>query len=178
MASTLADLPARHSNDGVYAVIETAKGHRNKFKFDPAVNAFRLDKVLPAGSVFPFDFGFIPSTKGEDGDPLDVLVLLDEPAPTGAVITVRLVGVIRARQTERDGTLVENHRLIGAVVAEGATMPIADLHELSDTLIKGIEHFFISYNEYEGRHFTVLGRDGAAGADRVLADGMKAFERR
>ena len=61
-------------------VVETPKGSRNKYAFDPRNRVFELKKVLPAGMVFPYDFGFLPSTKGGDGDPLDVLVLMDEPA--------------------------------------------------------------------------------------------------
>ncbi len=77
-------------------VIETSKGSRNKLKYNPEQGLFELSKVLPAGAVFPYDFGFIPSTLGDDGDPLDVLLLLDEPVPAGCKIPARLVGVIEA----------------------------------------------------------------------------------
>ena len=66
----------------IHVVIETAKGSRNKFSFDQDLNVFRLKKVLPEGMSFPYDFGFVPSTRAEDGDPLDVLVLMDEPGRT------------------------------------------------------------------------------------------------
>src|ERR687894_835887 len=88
-------LPAFDPDSGTLnAVIETPKGHRNKYKFDEERGLFLLDGVLPAGAVFPFDFGFVPSTTGGDGDPLDVLVLMDEPAFTGCLVRVRLLGVI------------------------------------------------------------------------------------
>src|SRR5437764_14661059 len=92
-------------------VIETPKGSRNKFKCDPQSGSFELSKVLPRGSVFPFDFGFIPSTTGDDGDPLDVLVLMDEPVPAGCKIAARLLGVIEAEQTS-DGETERNDRLM------------------------------------------------------------------
>src|SRR6476620_3060191 len=85
------------------AVIETPKGHRNKFKYDETLRLFTLGSVLPVGAVFPFDFGFFPSTEGGEGDALDVLVRMDDPAFPGCVVEVRLVGVIEAEQTEQGG---------------------------------------------------------------------------
>lgn len=79
-------------------VIETPKGSRNKYAFDEKLRLFELKKVLPAGMEFPYDFGFVPSTKAEDGDPLDVLVLMDEPAFPGCLLKCRPIGVIEAEQ--------------------------------------------------------------------------------
>src|SRR5256714_11155497 len=93
-------------------IIETPKGSRNKFNYDDKLRLFKLGGVLPSGAVFPFDFGFVPSTTGGDGDPLDVLVLMDEPAFAGCLVRVRPVGVIEAEQTERDGGTARNDRLI------------------------------------------------------------------
>jgi inorganic pyrophosphatase len=76
----------------VRVVIETPKGCRNKFKYDPKLKRFRLDKVLPAGSSFPYDFGYVPGTLAEDGDPLDVLLLMDESPFPGCVVPGRLAG--------------------------------------------------------------------------------------
>src|SRR5438045_7526647 len=84
-------------------VIETPRSCRNKYAWDENAKAFRLKKIMPAGAVFPFDFGFIPGTKGEDGDPIDVLVIMDEPAFPGCIIECRIVGALKAKQTERDG---------------------------------------------------------------------------
>src|SRR5437870_2951630 len=82
-------------------VIETPKGSRNKFAFDPDQHVFELKKVLPTGMAFPYDFGFVPSTEAEDGDPIDVLVLMDEPAFPGCVLKCRLIGVIEGEQGDR-----------------------------------------------------------------------------
>src|SRR6185295_6553872 len=82
------------------AIIETPKGSRNKFSYDQKHGLFVLGGVLPLGAVFPFDFGYIPGTLGGDSDPLDVLVLMDEPAFTGCLVPARLIGVIEANQTE------------------------------------------------------------------------------
>src|SRR5215813_5255093 len=80
------------------AIIETPKGFRNKFDYDPDSNLFQLAGLLPEGMMFPFDFGFIPSTLGEDGDPLDIMVLMDAPAHVGCLLDVRIIGVIMAEQ--------------------------------------------------------------------------------
>jgi inorganic pyrophosphatase len=91
---TSLDRLSTFDGDDLTVVIETPKGSQNKFTFEPRLNAFALTGVLPAGAVFPFDFGFVPSTLGEDGDPLDVLVLMDAPAFAGCVVPCRLIGVI------------------------------------------------------------------------------------
>src|SRR5258705_4040827 len=97
------------------AIIETPKGSRNKFDYDPESKLFMLGGLLPEGMMFPFDFGFIPSTLGEDGDPLDVLVLMDAPAHVGCLIDVRIIGIIQAEQTQ-DGKTKRNDRLLGVAI--------------------------------------------------------------
>src|SRR5579864_7107249 len=92
------------------AIIETPKGSRNKFDYDPESNLFMLGGLLPEGMMFPFDFGFIRSTRGDDGDPVDILVLMDAPAHVGCLIDVRLIGVIFAEQID-DGEKETNNRL-------------------------------------------------------------------
>jgi inorganic pyrophosphatase len=75
-------------------VIETPKGSRNKYAFDPEQKIFEPKKVLRTGMAFPYDFGFIPSTKADAGDPIDVLVLMDEPAFPGCLLKARVIGVM------------------------------------------------------------------------------------
>jgi inorganic pyrophosphatase len=100
--------------------------------------------VLPAGAVFPFDFGFVPSTRGGDGDPLDILVLMDASAFAGCLVPCRLIGVIGAEQSE-DGRTERNDRLL-AVAANSLThQSIRDLRDVNDDLVGQIEHFFVSY---------------------------------
>lgn len=113
----------RDSGD-LHVIIDTPKGSRNKFGWDEERGLFELSGVLPAGAVFPYDFGFIPNTRGEDGDALDVLVLMDEPAFTGCLVASRLLGVIEAEQTEKCKT-ERNDRLI-AVAANRGPMGICD----------------------------------------------------
>src|SRR5262249_13686396 len=97
------------------AIIETPKGYRNKFDYDPESNLFMLGGLLPEGMMFPFDFGFVPGTLGDDGDPLDILVLMDAPAHVGCLIEVRLIGVISADQIQ-EGKKETNDRLLGVAV--------------------------------------------------------------
>ena len=89
--------PLDPNGDGtIQVVIETPKGSRNKYAFDADLKIFQLKKVLPAGMAFPYDFGFIPSNLADDGDPVDVLVLMDEPAFPGCLLKCRVIGVIVA----------------------------------------------------------------------------------
>src|SRR2546423_4782961 len=92
-------------------VVETPKGSRNKFAFDAEQHIFELKKVLPAGMTFPYDFGFVPSTIADDGDPIDVLVLMDEPAFPGCVLSCRPIGVIEGEQKSKKGK-ERNDRII------------------------------------------------------------------
>src|SRR6201993_3909886 len=97
------------------AIVETPQGSRNKFDYDPESNLFMLGGLLPEGMVFPFDFGFVPSTLGDDGDPLDALVLMDAPTHVGCLVEGRVRGGIAGRKTE-DGKKEENDRLLAAAI--------------------------------------------------------------
>lgn len=165
--------PSNRKNKTLTVIIETPKGSRNKFTFDEQHELFKLGGVLPAGAVFPFDFGFIPSTRGEHGDPLDVLLLMDEPAFPGCLIEARLLGVIEAEQSEEEET-VRNDRLV-AVAAEAHThRDVESLDDLPEQLLEEIEHFFVSYNEFKGKRFRPLGRFGADRARKLVDEGVRA----
>lgn len=153
-------------------IIDTPKHSRNKYKYDPERELFKLSGILPAGAVFPFDFGYVPGTLGEDGDPLDVLLLMDEPAFAGCLVPARLIGVIRAEQTEF-GKTSENDRLIAVASVSRTHEEIVSLEMLSDNLLQEIEHFFISYNEIKGKEFTPKGRGGPEEAVRLIEEGQQ-----
>ena len=174
MPISIQDLPAFDEETGrVNAIIETAKGMRTKYKFDSETGLFRLRKVLPLGAVFPFDFGFIPATRGQDGDPLDVLVLMEEPGLCGCLVVVRMLGVIEAEQVEH-GETSRNDRFIG--VAENYGVPdhqaqfahARELADLNEEMLNQIEHFYISYNRFEGKEFKILRRKGVSAAIRSI----------
>jgi inorganic pyrophosphatase len=174
-AQATAHLSAREPDSGlVRVVVDTPKGSRNKYKYDEQVGLYRLSKVLPVGLAFPYDFGFIPSTRAEDGDPLDVLVLGEDALFPGCLVTVRLVGVLQAAQTEH-GKTFRNDRLLGAIETSVNRPAIQTLEELRPEHLDEIESFFMAYNHLEGRHFTPLGRHGPAMAEQLLADGIRQF---
>jgi len=153
-------------------IVETARGSRTKFKHDPETGLFLLDKILPAGAVFPYDFGFFPSTIGEDGDPLDALVLTDEPLFPGCLVRARLIGAIEAEQTAR-GKTIRNDRLITVASESWEWRRIGELEDLATDLIDQIEHFFVSYNQMEAREFKPIRRAGSRTARKLLDEGIE-----
>jgi inorganic pyrophosphatase len=175
-AQTLEHLSAHEPNSGlVRVVVDTPKGSRNKYKYDEQLGLYRLSKVLPLGLAFPYDFGFIPSTQAEDGDPLDVLLLGEEALFPGCLVTVRLVGVLQAEQTEH-GKTFRNDRLMGAIETPVNRPVIQTFEDLRSERLEEIEYFFMAYNHLEGRHFKPLGRHGPAMAEQLLADGIRQFD--
>jgi inorganic pyrophosphatase len=169
--TSLDQLPA-WDHERIQAVIEAPRGSRNKYKYDPVSGQIRLDKVLPLGSAFPLNFGFIPSTQGEDGDPLDVLVVMDEPVFPGCVVTALLIGVIEAEQTEH-GKTIRNDRLVAVLDTTRNPATVHSIKELEGKMLDEIEHFFIAYNEEEGRKFKPIGRRGAKAAKELVIAGGK-----
>jgi inorganic pyrophosphatase len=169
------DLPAWDSPTGLlHAVVDTPKGSPIKFKIDRKKNCYTIAHILPPGTVFPFDFGSIPSTLAEDGDPLDVLILMEEPAFAGCLVPVRLLGALVAEQTQ-EGEIDRNDRLIGAADKSRLYGGLEALEELPDHVLKEIEHFFVSYNEERGRDFRVIGRAGPERARRLVQAGVRRF---
>ena len=160
------------------AVIETPKNSRNKFDYDAEHELFKLGGVLPLGAFFPFDFGFVPGTLGEDGDPLDVLVLMDEPVFTGCLIPARLIGAIEAEQTERDNSKMRNDRLIAVASNYRLQRDLRSLSHLSAGLVDEIEHFFRSYNDAKGKKFETLGRFGPETAHTLVQAGQERLRQK
>ena len=168
-------LGARDERSGtVNAIVDTPAGSRNKYKYDEKRGLFHLHKLLPIGAAFPFDFGFIPGTRGEDGDALDVLILGEEPTFVGCLVTVRLLGIIEAKQTEKRKT-IRNDRLIVTPETEKIRPTARSLADVPKRVLTQIEHFFVSYNHAEGRVFTVLGRRGPRQAMKQIEQGVRLF---
>ncbi len=158
------------------AIIETPKGFRSKFDYDPESNLFILGGLLPEGMMFPFDFGFIPSTQGEDGDPLDIMVLMDAPAHVGCLIDVRIIGIIDAEQTQ-DGKTEKNSRILGAAIHSYEHENLVTINDVSKTLLSQVEEFFVSYNKQRGKKFKITDTGGPKKALRYLKSGIKAREK-
>jgi inorganic pyrophosphatase len=163
--------------EDLQVVIETPKGSRNKYAFDEQQRVFGLKKVLPAGMEFPYDFGFVPSTLADDGDPTDVLVLMDEPAFPGCVLQCRVVGIIEGEQGKKK-KLERNDRI---VAVEKENHSFGDIHHIKDlgkTFLQELEDFFVNYHELSGEKYRVLGAKGPASAMKRVKDGMRAFKKK
>ena len=151
------------------AVIETPAGSRAKYKYNDKCRAIELARILPASMSFPLDYGFVPGTLAEDGDAIDILVLSDIPLPAGCLATVRLVGVVIAEQTEKDGRTVRNDRLIARSVESLSYASINSIEELGEPFVKELKRFFVAYNEFRGRKFEVQSVEGPEKAAALIA---------
>ncbi len=158
-------------------IIETPKNRRNKFDYDPESDLFKLGGLLPEGMMFPFDFGFIPSTLGGDGDPLDIMVLMDEPAHVGCLVDVRIIGVIQATQTE-NGKTETNDRLLGVAVHSYQHEHISSIDQLNASLLEQLEQFFVSYNKLRGKKFKLENQGGPKRALSIIKKGVEAFDKK
>jgi inorganic pyrophosphatase len=153
-------------------VIETPKGSRNKFAFNVEDHVFELKKVLPAGMAFPYDFGFVPSTEADDGDPVDVLVLMDEPAFPGCVLKCRPIGVIQGEQGDKKKK-VRNDRIIAVEQDAHSWADIKTVGDLGKQFVRELEEFFVDYHKLSGKQYRVLALKGPAQALKLVKSGRK-----
>jgi inorganic pyrophosphatase len=144
------------SHTVLQVIIETPKGSRNKFSFDPDQQIFRLKSVLPAGMVFPHDFGFLPRTLADDGDPIDVLLLMDEPAFPGVLVPSRLIGVIEGEQIDGKKK-IRNDRLVAIAEANHMYANIRKITDLPKQFLRELEDFFVNYHRLQGKTYKLLG---------------------
>jgi inorganic pyrophosphatase len=154
--------------DSIPVIIETPFNSRNKFAYDKDTGFFRLKKILPAGMTFPCDFGFIPSTKGEDGDPLDALVLMDSVTYPGCLIECRVIGAIKAEQTEKNDKKTRNDRFIMVPANMKEYDHLKNVDDLNRNKLDAIVAFFENYNRQEGKKFKLLEIADSAGAKKIL----------
>ena len=153
-------------------VIETPKGSRNKFAFNAKEHVFELKKVLPAGMAFPYDFGFVPCTEAEDGDPVDVLVLMDEPAFPGCVLTCRPIGVIQGEEVGKKKKKTRNDRIIAVEKDAHSWADIKTIGDLGKQFVRELEEFFVDYHRLSGKQYRVLARKGRTQARRLVKSAM------
>ncbi len=157
----------------VQVIIETPKGSRNKFAFDADQCVFSLKKVLPAGMTFPYDFGFLPQTLAPDGDPLDVLLLMDEPAYPGVVVRSRLIGVIEGEQIDGKKK-TRNDRLLAIAETNHLYANIRRWQDLPKTFMKELEEFFVNYHRLQGKRYKLLGCKDSVQAERLIKQARRA----
>jgi inorganic pyrophosphatase len=161
-------------DDGLLQVIvETPKGSRNKFSYDPAQKVFMLKSVLPAGMVFPYDFGFLPQTLAPDGDPLDVLLLMDEPAFPGVVVRARLIGVIEGEQIDGKKR-IRNDRLLAVAEVNHFYADIRKSTDMPGKWMKELEEFFVNYHRLQGKEYRLLGCKDTEEAELLIKKAKQA----
>ena len=161
---------AAKGDELVQVVIETPKSSRNKYSFDEQQKVFVLKAALPSGMVFPYDFGFIPQTKAADGDPLDVLVLMDVPAFPGCVLMARLIGVIEGEQITDDEPPKRNDRLVAVAETTHMYAKFTRLKDMPKQALREIEEFFVNYHKLQGKRYKLLGIRGRKTAERMIRE--------
>jgi inorganic pyrophosphatase len=168
---------AEDDQQTIQVIIETPKGSRNKYAFDPQQKIFQLMKVLPAGMAFPYDFGFIPSTLAEDGDPTDVLVLMDEPAFAGCLLQCRVVGVIEGVQGKKKKN-VRNDRIVAVEQENHSYANVKHVDDLGKEFVRELEEFFVNYHKLLGKTYSIVAVKGPGEARRRIKAGIRAKARR
>lgn len=138
-------------------VIETPKGSTEKYDFDKKSGHYKLSKILPAGMIFPYDFGFISRTKGQDGDPLDMIVISEFKSFPGCMMECRLLGAIKAAQGHSGEKLVRNDRYLSVPVYSRSYKALNTIEKIDKSMVIELEDFFINYNKAEDKIFKVLG---------------------
>jgi inorganic pyrophosphatase len=165
--------PINKKDGTLQVIIETPKGSRNKYAFDPDQEIFALKKVLPAGMAFPYDFGFLPQTLAPDGDPMDVLLLMDEPAFPGCALKARLIGIIEGEQIDGKKR-IRNDRLVAIAAANHMFANIKKLSDLPNQFLHELEDFFVNYHRLEGKQYKLLGCKGIEAASRLIKQAQRS----
>ena len=173
--ANLLKLPAQSSKGAVHVVVETPRGSASKLEYDPELQVFTLSKPLILGLTYPYDWGFAPSTRGEDGDPLDVLVLHDAATAPGLVLKCNVIGVLEVLQSKKAKKGIRNDRLLAVPRESHREQAHRDARDLPKQLRKEIEKFFIATDELDDKELAFLGWKGPKAGARLIAHGAKAF---
>ena len=169
--------PYEKSSKQLNVVVGTPKGSRVKYAYDQKKGMFIVSKALPEGMVFPYNFGFVPGTLAADGDPLDMLILNEEPVVSNTLLFVRPVAVIKATQTETEGAKpVRNDRIVGQAISKESPLEFREL-KLEKAMVKEIAVFFETYNRLYGKKFKVLGVAGRGKARKLVETAIKTYQR-
>lgn len=160
-------------------VIETPKGSALKYDYDPETHFFELSKILPSGMVFPYDFGFIPDTRGEDGDPLDVIIISEFQSFPGCMIPCKIIGGIKAEQSAKKNKkkMIRNDRFLAIPKCSNIFEKITSVKDLPDTIVKELEAFFIDYNQIQGKEFKALQKLNPAEAMDLINESKTALHK-
>jgi len=154
----------------VRMVVEIPKGSSNKYEYDRELGAFRLDRVLYSPVHYPGDYGFIPGTLAFDGDPMDVLALVEEPTFSGCVVEVRPVAVLNMVDQQQ-----KDQKIVAVLNRDPRYREVHTLDQIFPHLRREIEHFFNIYKELEGRETSMLGWGDPIEARNLIAETRKAY---
>jgi inorganic pyrophosphatase len=153
----------------VNAIVEIPKGRRSKFELCKKTGLIRLDRYLYSSSHYPGDYGFIPQTLAEDGDPLDVLVMVNEPTFSGCLIETRVIGLFRMRDRGQN-----DYKVLGVPNSDPLFAEFQNLRNVPSHYLREVEHFFATYKQLEGAHVEPM---GWATAEEAVAEVRSSVER-
>jgi inorganic pyrophosphatase len=172
------NLPPFTKDGDVHVVVETPRGSRAKFAYDPKLETFILSKSLLAGLTYPHDWGFVPSTKAkaDDGDPLDIMVIHDAATFPGIVLTCRIIGILQIEQ-RRKGKAERNDRLFAVPRRSHSEQGLRDVGALSKPIQQELEKFFIATDELEDKTLEINGWKGPKVAMKAIKDSVKNFSK-
>ncbi len=155
----------------VNAVIEIPKGSVNKYEYDKELHVFRLDRTLFSPVHYPGDYGFIPSTLGDDGDPLDVLVLLESATFPGCLMEVRPIGVLRMLDQGKG-----DEKILAVAESDPVYREVNDYPQMFTHTLREIEHFFSVYKSLEGKKTEIAGWDSVETARKIILQGQQRLK--
>ncbi|QIK78122.1 inorganic diphosphatase [Sphingomonas piscis] len=156
------------------AIVEAPAGSRVKVYYDPESHRFRIGKFLPMGMVFPFDFAFIPSTLGGDGDPVDLLILPEAPLPVGCIVKVRILGVMESVQQKVGKKAKRNDRIIARLTESKLFSQVDHIDQLGRTFVDEVTVFFQTYKRMRGQSYEVLSVGGPERAAELIEEAEQA----
>ncbi len=163
--------PGENPPEVVTAVIEIPGGSRNKYELDKASGLFKLDRVLYSAVNYPSDYGLIPRTLHEDGDPLDVLVRINEPTFTGCLIDVRPIGVLMMLDKGEP-----DDKILAVPAHDPHSEEFFDIADIAQHLLKEVEHFFQIYKDLEGKRVEILGWENSDVAMDVITESIERYD--
>src|SRR6202042_947014 len=170
------NLPPFTEDGDVHVVVETPRGSRAKFAYDPKLETFILSKSLLTGLTYPHDWGFVPSTKADDGDPIDIMVIHDAATFPGIVLTCRAIGILQIEQKTK-GKTERNDRLFAVPRDSHSEQALKDVSDLSKPIRQELEKFFKATDELEDKKLTILGWKGPKAAVQAIKDASKSFKK-
>jgi len=170
------NLPPFTEGGDVHVVVEPPRGSRAKFAYDPKLGMFILSKSLLTGLTYPHDWGFVPSTKADDGDPLDIMVIHDAATFPGIVLTCRVIGVLQIEQRSKN-KIERNDRLFAVPRRSHSELGLRDVLDLSKPIRQELEKFFIATDELEAKKLEIVGWKGPKIALKAIKESAKSFSK-